>query len=125
MTLRGPVSTSSAQLPYNIDLVPRSQEYLPDCISVVEHASLCSKYSQVQVSVAVKNNSIKNVFLNDKEVLAELQFTESVTDIEMEALVGTCAESPVKVNNIETKCLLDSGSQVRVISETFLLRGYL
>ena len=116
--LQGQVTTTAAELPSNIDLVPRTKDFLPNCISVTE-PSVLSKDKQAKVSVLVKNISEKSVSINDQVILAELQFVNPVPDLDMEALVGPCAEAPVKINNVETTCLLDSGSQVTVISETF------
>ena len=74
------------------------------------------------VKLVVKNNGCRQIKLDSTGVVAELMFNGASWSEEkrgIEALVGPSYESPIEVNGIQTKCLLDSGSQVTVIAVSF------
>ena len=70
--------------------------------------------------MVLKNNGCSSATLEAVGVLAELGVVgmsqTGSKEARMEALVGPSCESPIMVNGIETKCLLDSGSQVTVVA---------
>ena len=101
-----------------VDVLPRSQDWLPPHVEVSE----AEMVTDTQVKVTVKNVSKQQtVTLTSKNVLAELQVNtaSSESQIGLEALVGPCCEAKVKVNGTGATALVDSGSQVTIISETF------
>jgi hypothetical protein len=68
-----------------------------------------------QVILTVFNSSRRDVKLTAETVLAELSANSEL----LEALVGPACETAIRIEGIETPCLLDSGSQVTVVSEAF------
>ena len=114
MELRGPVHGVSH--PANISVKPRD-DCLPHGVSVEK-----SELVDTEVRLLLRNNGCRQVRLNN--VLAELEVSSmdrdgGVEQSQIDALVGPSCESPMEINGIQTRCLLDSGSQVTVVSAGF------
>jgi len=114
-----------AELSDETKILPRSEEFLPRNVTVDKAELLSSTDRQFQqVRVIVRNRSKRvTAVLSSQDVLAELHM-DSRADLKseaekLEALIGPCCESSVTVSDIQTKCLIDSGSQVTVVSESF------
>lgn len=110
-----------------ISVIARSSEWLPPDVEVVS-AEIVSRSAEagLRVQVRVKNlSATRTVSISNHDVLAEFQLTGGTKlGHTLEALIGPCCESRVRVNGAETTCLVDSGSQVTIISESFY-RQYL
>lgn len=104
-----------------IKIVPRSQDWLPANIRVRSAEVFAQPFRDPQVRVVVDNTSKRQtVKLSSHDILAELHLMGcGDPNLTLEALVGPSCESSVQVNGIVTKGLLDSGSQVTVMSESF------
>ena len=114
MTLTGNVIGDSFSL-HNIRVLPRSTEHLPAGLEVtdVQLQSQC-------VKVTVVNHSRQSIIFDHHTVFAELHLTEeSECNSVLEALVGPSLESDVFVEGVKASCLIDSGSQVSIVSESF------
>lgn len=100
-------------------IYPRSEDSLPKGLRVRSAAVVDGDYPRVRIEVA--NVSRRTVDLKPDTVLAELELAENLSDASavFEALVGPCCDSSVIVDGVKTFCLIDSGSQVTVISESF------
>ena len=126
LELRGPVTTCDNELPefHSLRVSARSADLLPKGLQV-SSVQLKETTSVPQVTVLLQNlNPRHSVQVHSDIIFAELEIErgtkeETVTPQLLEALVGPSCESPVAINDIDTKCLLDSGSQVTVLSEQF------
>ena len=103
-------------------IYPRSRDSLPKGLCVRSATIEGGKYPQVKI--VVTNISRQQVNLNPDIVLAELELADNWTNAGtvFEALVGPCCDSPVTVDGVETLGLIDSGSQVTVVSHSFYLQ---
>ena len=108
----------------DVRVLPRSTEWLPDNVEVMSADVITLPgHQESQVCLTVRNKSRKSTaVVRSQDVLAELQFPSSDSSRAVEALIGPCCESPVKINGTSTVCLIDSGSQVTVVSEGFYNR---
>lgn len=120
--LRGKVMGATA----DIDILPRSKEWLPEGLEVVKaDLNVCEGITEPLVTITIANRSSTARTVTSRDVLAELQHSGSVkekvglTDFPLEALVGPCCESMGWLNDINMSCLIDSGSQVTVVTESF------
>lgn len=114
--LSGPLSTPGA----DIKIRPRDSHWLPAHVEV-KSARL---ETDTLVRIVVKNSSSKKTAtITSQDVLAEMQMMTPHTgaaDVPtLEALVGPCCETVIKVDGEVARALLDSGSQVTIISEKF------
>ena len=103
-----------------ITLHPRSRQWLPEGISV-DNAQLidCGEAAQ-QVKIVLHNHLQRTVTVNSKHVLAELHSENSgEKQSVLEAVVGPCCEATVSINGVSANGLIDSGSQVTVVAESF------
>ena len=67
------------------------------------------------VRVVVRNSATHtNIVLTHCDVLAEVSSSKPVS-----LLVGPSCQSDIVIEGVQTKCLLDSGSQITLISESF------
>lgn len=76
-----------------------------------------SNGTDLHCRLVLLNDSCRNVRISSTDVLAEL-VSESKVDW-LEAIVGPSCESAIVVEGISATCLIDSGSQVTIVSETF------
>ncbi|XP_025079813.1 uncharacterized protein LOC112555597 [Pomacea canaliculata] len=60
--------------------------------------------------------------LSSRVVLAELH-SPGADQTNLEALVGPSCESPIRIDGVTSRCLIDSGSQVSIVSESFFRRN--
>ncbi|PVD21605.1 hypothetical protein C0Q70_17404 [Pomacea canaliculata] len=89
-----------------VTITARSQEWLPENITVVS-ASITGSRGHV----AVRNSSSRrHVTLTSRVVLAELH-SPGADHTNLEALVGPSCESPIRIDGVTSRCLIDSGSQ--------------
>lgn len=105
--LRGPIPHS------NISIVPRETDQLPQGLAIVS-----TEVFSDSISCKVANSSGSEVVLSHSVVLAEIHSPNS-EPLEFQALVGPSTEAPIKIDSRDTTCLIDSGSQVSTISESF------
>ena len=68
------------------------------------------------MKLVLHNNGRKTVTIDHSIVLAGLH---SDSDSVIEALVGPSGQSEIRIGNSTTRCLIDSGSQVSICSESF------
>ena len=95
-------------------VLPRNRDWLPENIQVTS-----ATVTDQQVTVCLRNTSSRrSALVTADDILAELHFQDRVEG-RVEALVGPSCVTAVWVNGSQTKCLIDSGSQVTVISESF------
>lgn len=67
-----------------------------------------------------RKNGVKLDPLKFKELtLSEQQQGSTTRKVDLEKIVGTCPTVTVSMNGVSVKCLLDSGSQVSTITESF------
>ena len=106
----------------SLRVLPRSEDFLPEGLQVVSVNINCLPAHR-ELRIVVRNGQKRDVRLDSSVILAELEAShgEGRTDESpiLQALVGPSCESSVTVNSVPTTCLLDSGSQVTVISESF------
>ena len=65
-------------------------------------------------------SSDNQISLRDDIILAELSTGGQTPPLICEALVGPCLEFEVKVGGVGTKALIDSGSQITVLSQSWV-----
>ena len=112
--LRGPVTINTGD-PESVSM--KIREHLSSGMNI--SSSKISDYNDnLFAEITVKNNNMSDMILTSDVVLAELSISNA-NDCKAEALIGPCCETPVLVNDHATQCLLDSGSQVTVLSESF------
>ena len=100
-------------------VTPRSQEWLPPGLSV-EEAELVNSEEAEQVKVRVVNRGKRGVVINASHILAEMHGVEaSPAGPKLEAVVGPSCETKIKVEGKVVRGLIDSGSQVTVVAESF------
>ena len=103
-------------------VVPRTVEWLPKGLEVEGAELIDSEEGTQRVRLQIKNSAPRGVELKSNIVLAELHNVfppGGPRPVNIEAVVGPCCESVVTVGGQSTKGLIDSGSQVTIISETF------
>ena len=95
-------------------LIPRPSDSLPKGLRVLTAMIIPSK--EPSVNILLHNTNRRSVKIDHTVVLAELHSTNNNV---MEALVGPSCESEIQIENTTARCLIDSGSQVSIVSETF------
>ena len=99
-------------LPADVKLLQRPADFFPSGLNV--ECNLCGH----TVSVEIKNSGRKSFVIDHRTVFAELH-SNSNPKTDFEALIGPTTTAPVELNTISANCLIDSGSQVSIMSETF------
>ena len=117
--LRGRLSEKAEP---GLQVYPRSSDWLPNGITVSEAKLVEHNEEEQYLQLYIQNSSNKSVELKDHHVLAELHHTSD--NKKLEAVVGPVCETTINVDGIATTGLIDSGSQVTIISESFY-RDYL
>ena len=117
--LRGRLSEKAEP---GLQVYPRSSDWLPTGITVSEAKLVEHNEEEQYLQLYIKNSSNNSVELKDHHVLAELHHTSD--NKKLEAVVGPVCETTINVDGIATTGLIDSGSQVTIISESFY-RDYL
>lgn len=97
-----------------VQIIPRPSDCLPKGIRILTAMIIQAKTPVVKV--LLHNSSRNCVKVDNSVVLAELHSNGSSV---LEALVGPSCEAEVQIENISAKCLVDSGSQVSIVSESF------
>ena len=98
----------------NANLIPRSSDQLPRHLRVISSEI---KSEGGDFALVLQNEGTRScITLTHATVLAEISL---VSPVMSSGLVGPSCESPVFVNGVSAKCLIDSGSQVSIISESF------
>ncbi|KAK7106579.1 hypothetical protein V1264_017813 [Littorina saxatilis] len=111
MELRGSLSAADHS---KVDIFARTEEQLPSGLKIV---SAEVRSDEQSVRIVLHNSSRRNVTIDSTVVLAELHSSNDATDIE--SLVGPSFEtSCVLKDSVRAKCLIDSGSQVSILSES-------
>jgi hypothetical protein len=95
----------------------RPDDQLPKGIRVVS-AEVCDTGKSVKIIVS--NYSRNTVDLDSSIILAELAASRN----DLEALVGPSLENTCTINGKQSKCLLDTGSQVSIMCETFFRNNF-
>jgi len=124
--LWGPLSRSAEYLAA-LRVLPRSKEWLPAHVEVMDAELVHLPHQPIpQVRLVLRNTSTSSTaMVSSRDVLAELHLSDDSayagdgTIETLEALVGPCCESPISINGTAATCLIDSGSQVTVVSESF------
>ena len=120
LELRGTVSGVSGADLHKLRLVPRLAENLPDNVEVVSSEIISELTDLNQVKIVVRNNSSRHsTTLTDETILADFHGSVDAISGCIDAMVGPSCTSSMIVNGVKTLGLLDSGSQVTVISESF------
>ena len=111
MTLTGNISAPRDALS-SIQVLQRPAELLPPGLSV--NVALDGN----NISVMLHNTGRNSVSLDHKTVFAELH-SSTGENVDLQTLVGPSLEADIIIENIKASCLIDSSSQVSIISETF------
>lgn len=113
ITLSGKVTGIDNADSASFKIFPRAADQLPPGLDIV---NIC--LAVPDVTLTVRNRSRQPVRLDHRTVFAELH-SSTDQDSDLEALVGPSLESDVFVEGVSARCLIDSGSQVSIMSETF------
>ena len=101
-----------------VKITPRASDWLPGGVQVIEAELYVGLLPRVRLQV--QNSSPRSVDIQSTVVLAELhQDGRGTTTPGLEAVVGPGCTSGVSVDGVETTGLIDSGSQITVVGETF------
>ena len=108
----------SSKADSSVRILPRTEDWLPEGMHV-ECAELvdCGEAAQ-RVHLSLSNSSRAVVTLKANHVLAELHQDRKSNHV-LEAVVGPCCETTVSIDGVNVTGLVDSGSQVTVIAESF------
>ena len=98
-------------------VLPRGKDWLPPGITVSDAEIVEQREGKRYVQLRVKNGSSGSVELRDHHVLAELHGTGELA--KLEAVVGPVCEATVHLDGLAALGLIDSGSQITVIYESF------
>lgn len=112
LELRGSVKSEKSSW----KIIPRKKEQLPVGISI-EIAETCDNGNTVRI--VLKNNSRRAVDIDSSVVLAEVHTSQDV-----DALVGPSLEAWCQIDGKKARCLVDTGSQVSIMSESFFRKNY-
>lgn len=97
-----------------LTLSTRSSELLPAGLHI-----LSAEVDELNVCVKLHNASKRPVSLDQQVVFAELHYKDSNGEPDLEALVGPSHEADITVEGCKARCLIDSGSQVSIVTESF------
>lgn len=113
MTLSGKIGTIH-QPSASIKVLDRPPELLPKGLS--SHVNITDNV----VTVSLRNNGKHDLLLDNRTVFAELHsMSQESSTLELEALVGPSLDTEATIEGSKVSCLIDSGSQVSIVSETF------
>ena len=107
MTLTGQVTGNRDNIP--VTILPRPPDSFPDGLHVNSLLEENTAY------VCVTNTSKRPIKLDHNTIFAEM-YTDN--HIPLKALVGPSLQTSVKIEDIDCPCLVDSGSQVTMMSES-------
>ena len=122
MSLRGCVQDmqNSTSLPV---VAPTDSGLLPKGIKIQSVLSQSSSVDPCVVNLKISNVSQNDITLTSKDKLAELLSSsidqEEPSDKLLHGLVGPACESEMLLNGFQCRGLLDSGSQVTMVSRSF------
>ncbi|KAK7503449.1 hypothetical protein BaRGS_00005370 [Batillaria attramentaria] len=98
----------------DLGITARTTEHLPAGLEVVS-----AEVDNLNVCVKIHNSSRRPVCLSHRTVFAELHYSGCSEEPELEALVGPSHEADILVEDKKARCLIDSGSQVSIVTESF------
>ena len=112
LSLQGKINNSND---VDINVLARSSEFLPEGLEIRK-----TGINDKNVVLEVANTSTNQISLRDDIIFAELSTKGQTQSFVCEALVGPCLEFNVIVENVYTKGLIDSGSQITVLSQSWV-----